>query len=121
MDAPRQAARPRPSVNDPEGCETTSSRKGCIGGERVRNPNWSPTRIYFGGGGPADQKYEDDRAPLVAARARTEANVSNRLTNCNASGCWDGLGNRYNRTGDGSKLVGPDGRMCRHRGGNVQC
>lgn len=64
MDAGR-TGQPRPQkaapAADEEGCETYSDRKGCIGGERARNPNWSARRGYNGGGGPADRRYEEQQ------------------------------------------------------------
>lgn len=121
MDAPRAASPTRAAKSDVEGCDTVSTRKGCIGGERGRNPTWSPNRGYNGGGGPADQRYEADRPRRAAAAAQAERDAPKWLTNCNGSGCWDSSGNRYNRTGDGSKLIGPSGRVCREMGDRFQC
>jgi hypothetical protein len=42
-----------------------------------------------------------------------------RLTNCNRQGCWDDLGNRYNR-GSNGVFVGPRG-ACRQVGPQLNC
>lgn len=121
MVSPRAATRPRPDPAEAEGCETISNRQGCIGGERARNPNWSPRRGYYGGGGPADQKYEADRERREAAAAQAQRNTPVTLTNCNAGGCWDTSGNRYNRTGNGQTFVRGDGKFCRAQGNTISC
>lgn len=110
------------AIADREGCETYSTRKGCMGGDRARNPNWSARRGYYGGGGPADQRHEveAERARQDAAAAASRA--PGRLSNCTASGCSDGAGNRYNRTGDGSKFWRSDGKFCTSSGSSwVTC
>ena len=44
------------------------------------------------------------------------------LSNCNAGGCWDSQGNRYDSTGgNGSRLISPDGRLCQTRGQFIHC
>lgn len=40
---------------------------------------------------------------------------------CNAGGCWDSQGNRYNSTGEGSRLVSPEGRPCQSVGKFIHC
>jgi len=123
MDAPpNQKARSilsGPTAGDD--CQTTSTRKGCIGGSRSTNSNWSPRRGYYGGGGPADQQYEREQEQARQAAAARAARPSEQLTNCNANGCWDSQGNRYKRTGDGSRLTGADGRTCKDDGVRVIC
>lgn len=42
--------------------------------------------------------------------------------NCNAGGCWDSQGNRYDSAGgNGSRLISPDGRLCQTRGQFIHC
>ncbi|MEJ8821521.1 DUF4124 domain-containing protein [Variovorax humicola] len=102
-----------------ESCDTYSTRKGCIGGRRADNPNWSPRRGYYGNGGPADQKWEQEAA-ATAARAANPAPPT-MLSNCNATGCWGNNGQRYNQAGNGD-LIGPNGSRCRPAGGGrFQC
>lgn len=109
------AAAARPDV---EGCETYSTRKGCMGGERVRNPNWSPNEGYYGGGGPADQRREAQKQ--AAAQARAVARPTSFM-NCDKAGCWSNTGSRYN-FGAGGNLNGPSGRVCtRGVGNNFHC
>lgn len=102
-------------------CETTSTRKSCIGGSRSANPNWSPRRGYYGGGGAADQQFEIEQERLRQAAAAKAAQPPAMLTNCNAGGCWDIQGNRYNSTGNGSRLVKSEGRTCQANGKFVSC
>ncbi|GER16721.1 DUF4124 domain-containing protein [Variovorax boronicumulans] len=68
----------------------------------------------------ARRRQQDDYRDEIA-RNKAMAPQSTRLTNCNASGCWDDAGNRYNRTGDGRNLIGQDGRFCRTVGQQVIC
>lgn len=99
---------------DVEGCETYSTRKGCMGGERNRNPNWSPTKGYYGGGGPADQRREAAEQSRVAARPTS-------FTNCDKAGCWSNTGTRYSFSAGGN-LAGPNGSFCtRAAGNNFHC
>lgn len=118
----RDGPRPRPAAAGPAPhpddttCDTYSPRKGCLGGARSANPNWSPRKGYHGGGGPADQRREEEERRLAeerAARAGTQT-----LTNCNNSGCWGSNGVRYNRVGGGG-LAGTDGSFCTPSGGNT--
>lgn len=109
------------SAEGPEACETFHGGKGCIGGARDKNPMWSPQRGYYGNGGAADQKYEREQAERERVAAQLREERINRLNNCNASGCWDEKGRRYNRTGDGTAFVRADGKTCRQVGANVNC
>lgn len=58
-------------------------------------------------------------------RARQRQNVApppahpSNITSCDAGGCWDNLGNRYN--GTGSTLFRTDGKTCNRVGGMLQC
>ena len=45
--------------------------------------------------------------------------VPSLLTTCDAGGCWDSLGNRYN--GTGTTLVGPTGKLCIRIGDRIEC
>lgn len=114
-----RAATPAPAARpDVEGCETYSTRKGCMGGERSRNPNWSPSKGYYGGGGPADQRREAQEQ--ATAQARAAARPTSFL-NCDKAGCWSNTGSRYN-FGAGGNLNGPNGRVCtRAAGNNFHC
>jgi hypothetical protein len=98
---------------DVEGCETYSSTKGCIGGERSRNPNWSPSKGYFGGGGPADQRRANEEARRAAS--------SPGQMNCDRAGCWGSQnGVRYNRAAGGN-LIGTNGQFCIRAGNTFSC
>lgn len=97
---------------DDEACETYSDRKGCIGGERARNPNWSARRGYNGGGGAADQRYEEQQ------RLRA-ASGPGPFVNCDSAGCWGSRnGVRYHRAAGGN-LVGTDGQVCTSSAGTT--
>ena len=101
------------TARDTEGCETYSPAKGCIGGERARNPNWSPRKGYFGGGGPADQRRALEEVPRAASAPG--------YMNCNASGCWGSQnGVRYNKVANGN-LVGTNGQFCVRAGNSFNC
>ena len=41
------------------------------------------------------------------------------LTTCDAGGCWDNLGNRYN--GTGGTLIGPTGKLCVRIDDRIEC
>jgi len=99
-----------PDDPNPVSCDTYSTRKGCMGGSRGNNPNWSPRRGYYGGGGSADRQYEEEqaKAAALAASAKLPDAVS-----CNQGGCWGSKG-RYDAINGGRNLVGPDGTVC-HR------
>ena len=43
------------------------------------------------------------------------------LSNCNGGGCWDSQGNLYNSTGDGSRFVSPEGKLCQTNGKFIYC
>ncbi|PNG49165.1 hypothetical protein WDL1P2_00438 (plasmid) [Variovorax sp. WDL1] len=117
---PRQRSAERQGADpNPESCDTYSTRKGCMGGARANNPNWSARRGYYGAGGSADRAYEEEQARARQAAARAPAPAV--ATNCNAGGCWDGAGNRYNRTGAGDKFWRSDGKLCRARGNTITC
>ena len=45
--------------------------------------------------------------------------VPSVLTTCDAGGCWDNLGNRYN--GTGGTLIGPTGKLCIRIGDRIEC
>lgn len=42
------------------------------------------------------------------------------ITNCDAGGCWDNQGKRYN-SGGGPTMIRQDGRVCQRIGGMMQC
>lgn len=42
------------------------------------------------------------------------------ITNCDQTGCWDNVGNRYNR-GAGETYIRQDGKVCQGSGPNMQC
>lgn len=118
---PPSAAAPRAqAAKDPNpiSCDTYSTRRGCVGGSRANNSNWSPNRGYYGGGGSADAAYEQqqERARQAAARAAATATSAG----CNASGCWDTAGNRYDRAG-GNGFWRSDGKFCTSTGNTFAC
>jgi len=43
------------------------------------------------------------------------------LGSCNAGGCWDSQGRRYDGTGDGSRYISPEGRLCQAHGKFIHC
>lgn len=59
---------------------------------------------------------ENRRSRAIDRAARRHPGL---ITTCDASGCWDTLGNRYN--GTGSTLFRTDGSTCRRTGNTLQC
>jgi hypothetical protein len=91
-----------------------------IGGSRPPDPAWSPQRGYYGGG-PADQQYAREQEQARQAAASRGVQAPALLSNCNAGGCWDNQGNRYNNTGDGTRFLNKDGRLCTASGKFITC
>lgn len=91
-----------------------------VGGSRSANPSGSPQPGYYGGE-PADQRYarEQEQARQAASGRATPSPAL--LSNCNAGGCWDSQGNRYNSTGDGSRFINSEGRLCQAHGKFINC
>src|SRR5699024_9981704 len=58
-------------------------------------------------------------------RARREAQAApptpTHITNCDASGCWDSAGQRYNNSGGGPVFIRQDGRPCVGTGNTMNC
>jgi hypothetical protein len=57
--------------------------------------------------------------PAPTAQTLVIPGPPNRLTVCDAGGCWDNLGNRYHRTG--ATLYGPAGKPCIRNGDWIEC
>ena len=67
----------------------------------------------------ADRKAD---APVKAAPVAPTIVIPSApsvLTTCDAGGCWDNLGNRYN--GTGATLIGPTGKLCVRTGDWIEC
>ena len=67
----------------------------------------------------ADRKAD---APVKAAPAAPTIVIPSApsvLTTCDAGGCWDNLGNRYN--GTGGTLIGPTGKLCVRIDDRIEC
>lgn len=56
-------------------------------------------------------------AATVVVRQKAQAPAI--ITSCDAGGCWDNLGGRYN--GSGNTFVGPNGRICNRSGTMIEC
>lgn len=69
----------------------------------------------------ADRARRAERDARAEEARRASRGGPTLLTNCNATGCWDNAGNRYNRRGDGQTLWSGDGRVCRPRGNAIYC
>ena len=100
----RRAAPATSPLEDTEGCETYSPRKGCYGGERARNPLWSPRAGYYGSGGPADQRREAQEQAAAKVLPTT-------FNGCDKAGCFSNTGSRYSFVAGGN-LRGPSGQFC---------
>lgn len=59
---------------------------------------------------------ENRRSRAIERAARHRPSL---ITTCDASGCWDTLGNRYN--GTGRTLFRTDGRPCTRTGNSLEC
>lgn len=80
-----------------------------------RAPTWQEP-ISIG----ADRKAATPPAlPAPAAPAVVLPKAPSVLTNCDAGGCWDNLGNRYH--GSGSILFSPAGKPCSRMGDWIDC
>jgi len=61
-------------------------------------------------------------APVKTAPAAPTIGIPSApsvITTCDAGGCWDNLGNRYN--GTGATLMGPTGKLCIRTGNWIEC
>jgi hypothetical protein len=89
------------------------------GGSPVIVPPIQIGRPYDGGAADRQRAREQEQAtPPAAPRA---APPPAPLSSCNAGGCWDSQGNRYNGTGDGSRFISPEGRLCQAHGKFIHC
>jgi len=81
-----------------------------------------PVQIGPPGAGAADrQPAREPEHTTQPAAPRTTSPPPVPLSNCNAGGCWDSQGNRYNGTGDGARYVSPEGRLCQTHGKFIHC
>lgn len=64
-----------------------------------------------------ERQAEEDRANARRAAAGRRTN----LTNCDAAGCWDTSGQRYNRAAGEGNFFRQDGRACRTVAGQTTC
>lgn len=69
----------------------------------------------------ADRIKQEDRAARNEEARQAAARAPKVITNCNAGGCWDSAGNRYNRTGSGQNFWRSDGKFCRAQGNTFSC
>lgn len=59
------------------------------------------------------------RPAPVPPPARPEPVTPAPITSCDAGGCWDASGRRYN--GSGSTMIRGDGKVCQQIGNVMQC
>jgi len=57
--------------------------------------------------------------PAPVAPTLRVPSTPNVVTQCDAAGCWDNLGNRY--SGTGNILHGPAGQPCVRSGDRIEC
>lgn len=62
----------------------------------------------------------ENEAKEEARRKARRQNMPPIITSCDAGGCWDDFGNRYNHAGGGN-LFRQDGRFCMRNGPDLQC
>ena len=73
------------------------------------------------GGGAVDRLRAREQEQAWQPAAPRAAPPPAPLSNCDAGGCWDSQGNRYNNTGDGARLISPEGRPCQTNGKFIHC
>ena len=93
-------------VIDPRGTELAAQRQRDL--ERQRDAEY-----------PADPGY--DPYPGYARPPARPRDMRPRIRNCDAGGCQDTQGNRYDNTGRLSSYRGLDGRTCQPMGTTVVC
>jgi len=82
---------------------------------------WNTQRQHRGGATPTNEMLGTTKPPPVApvpALIQPGVNPTN-ITTCDAGGCWDNLGNRYN--GNGQTLFRTDGKVCQRAGTVLIC
>lgn len=67
----------------------------------------------------ADHKADAPVKPAPASPTIVLPGAPSVLTICDAGGCWDNLGKRYN--GTGATLIGPTGKLCIRSGDWIEC
>ena len=67
----------------------------------------------------ADRKAAAPVKTAPAAPTIVIPSAPSVITTCDAGGCWDNLGNRYN--GTGATLMGPTGKLCIRTGNWIEC
>ena len=67
----------------------------------------------------ADRKAVAPVKAVPAAPTIVIPSAPSVLTTCDAGGCWDNLGNRYN--GTGATLIGPTGKLCIRIDDRIEC
>ena len=73
--------------------------------------------------GAAERQRAQERDPATPPAAPRAASPPPPapLSGCNAGGCWDSQGRQYNGTGDGSRYLSPEGRLCQTHGKFIHC
>lgn len=79
--------------------------------------------IHLGAGSDAVKAgiLQEREAEAARAAARRAAAVPLQLTNCDAGGCWDTSGNRYNRAAGAGNFFRQDGKSCTTVADRVRC
>jgi hypothetical protein len=62
-----------------------------------------------------------ERERIQSERAALIARGSNGIADCDAMGCWDTEGRRYNRAPGSSQFIREDGRQCRSIANRMEC
>jgi hypothetical protein len=73
------------------------------------------------GGGAVDQQRAREQGQGWQPAGPQAVSPPAPLSNCNAGGCWDSQGRRYNATGDGLRFINPEGRLCEANGKFIHC
>lgn len=67
------------------------------------------------------RQAEEERARARRAAAAAAANGPAVISNCDAAGCWDTRGTRYNKAAGKGNYFRQDGKACVMAAGNLQC
>ena len=88
--------------------------KACYTGSGRAPAVQAPISVY------GERKVAKPVVPAMPAQqVLATPSVPSVVTSCDAGGCWDNLGNRYN--GTGTTLIGSTGKPCIRSGDRIEC
>jgi len=90
-----------------------------IGSPPATNPAATPQAGYTGP--PARRPAPGKSTQLTPPTSAVSPPQPAPLGSCDGGGCWDSGGNRYNSTGDGSRFLDKNGKLCTASGKFMTC